>query len=1011
MNEETVEQAALDWFRELGYPTLYGPDIAPGEAQAERSSFGEVILLERLRVALGRINPKISSKLIEEAVKRLASTSSPNLLINNRIMHKYLVEGMSLEKVDADGAIAYERINLIDYANPDQNDWLVVNQFTVQEQRERRPDLIVFLNGLPIAVFEFKTISGETVTIRDAFQQLQTYFRDIPSLFLTNELLILSDGHSAKLGALFSKFERFMSWRSTDGETLAATSAPELETLIKGVFPKDRLLDLIRHFVVFESSDKDDGLIDKKIPGYHQYFAVNKAIESTLAAKNKDRRAGIVWHTQGSGKSLTMAFYTGKLVAHPAMQNPTIVVLTDRNDLDEQLYGTFCRCEALFRQTPQQAESRSNLQQLLDRQAGGVIFTTIQKFAPEQKGEVYPTLSTRENIVVIADEAHRSQYDFIDGFAKNMRDALPKASFIGFTGTPIEKQDKNTPAIFGEYIDIYDIHRAVEDKATVPIFYESRLAKIELSDEERPAIDASFEEVTEGEEESRRGKLKSRWARVEVLVGAEKRVGQIAKDIVEHFEARQQSMEGKAMIVCMSRRICVDLYNQIIKLRPSWHNDDYMQGVLKVIMTGSASDPLEWQPHIRSKSFRDKIAARLKNPTDPLKLVIVRDMWLTGFDAPCLSAMYVDKPMKGHNLMQAIARVNRVFGDKPSGLIVDYLGIAEDLKRALSEFSPSDKGETGIPIADAVAIVLEKLELIRGMFHSVDCSGYYSDSPKAKLSAIAVAVDHILENEEEKNRFIKLVTELSKAYAIAAATDEAREVVSEVTFFQTVKAQFAKEKTIIKAIKDESVETALHQLVSKAVASSEVINLYALAGLQVPDVSIFSDVFLAEVQDMERKNLALELIKRLLNDEIKTRSRKNITQARKFTELLEEAIRKYHNRQVDVAKTLLKLIEMAKQMRSCHTRAAELGLTEEEFAYFEALELSSASQTLTIETLKAIAHDLTVAVKQNTSVDWNLKESTRARMRVAIKHTLRNRYPKEAIDGALDAILKQAETC
>ncbi len=1010
MNEETVEQAALDWFRELDYPILYGPDIAPDESFAERNSYSEVILQQRLRKSLKRINPKASPPIIEEAIKRLLSEGSLDLLASNKVMHRHLVNSISIEKTDPEGGIAYEEIKLIDYENPQQNDWVVVNQFTIQGQRERRPDLVVFLNGLPLAVFEFKTISEESVTIKDAFQQFQNYFKDIPSLFLTNELLIISDGHSAKLGALFTKFERFMSWRSVDGENIASRATPELETLIKGVFPKDRLLDLIRHFVVFESGDKEETLIEKKIPGYHQYFAVNKAIQSTLAAKEKDRRAGVVWHTQGSGKSLTMAFYAGKLIANPSMQNPTLVILTDRNDLDDQLYGTFCRCEALFRQTPLQAESRNHLQQLLNRQSGGVIFTTIQKFSPEEKGDTYPTLSNRNNIVVIADEAHRTQYDFIDGFAKNMRNALPKASFIGFTGTPIEQQDKNTPAIFGDYIDIYDIHRAVEDKATVPIYYESRLAKIELNEQERPALDESFEEVTEGEEELQKKKLKTRWARVEVLVGAEKRLAQIARDIVEHFEARLRRIEGKALIVCMSRRICVDLYNQIIKLRPSWHNDNHMEGILKVIMTGSASDPTAWQSHIRSKSQRDEIAKRLKNPEDSLKLVIVRDMWLTGFDAPCLHTMYIDKPMKGHNLMQAIARVNRVFGDKPGGLVVDYLGIAEDLKKALAEYSPSDKGETGIPIADAVSLTLEKLELIREMFQGLDYSGYLSKISKNRLSAIAMATDYILKTEEGKNRFIKLVSELSKAFALAAATDEAREISDDVCFFQTVKAQFVKEKTILKVIKDEAVDTAIQQLVSKAITSQEVIDIYALAGLKSPDISIFSDEFLAEVQEMDRKNLALELIKRLLNDEIKQRSKKNVAQARKFTELLENAIKKYRDRQIDAAKTISYFVEMAKQMRGCHTRAAELGLTEEEFAYFEALELSPASQYVTIDKLKSIAHDLLVTVEQNITVDWSLKDNARARMKVAIRRILRKReYPEDFIETTLDAVLKQAE--
>jgi type I restriction enzyme R subunit len=1008
MNEETVEQAALDWFRDLDYPTLYGPDIAPGESLAERNSFNETILHQRLRKSLKRINPQATPFLIDEAIKKLSAAESFNLLASNRAAHAYLIDGIRLEKTGAQGGIDYEWIKFVDFENPNLNDWVVVNQFTVREQRDRRPDLVLFLNGLPIAIFEFKTVSEEK-TIKDAFQQFQNYFKDIPSLFLANELLVISDGLAAKMGTLSSKFERFMSWRSTDGENLASRGSPELETLIKGAFPKDRLLDLIRHFVVFESSGRNDDLIEKKIAGYHQYFAVNKAIQSTLTAVGKDRRAGVIWHTQGSGKSLTMAFYSGKLIAHPATKNPTLVVLTDRNDLDDQLYGTFCRCKDLLRQNPLQAESKEHLQQLLNRQSGGVIFTTIQKFSPDSKGTKFPTLSDRENIIVIADEAHRSQYEFIDGFAGNLRNALPKASFIGFTGTPIEHEDKNTPAIFGDYIDIYDIHRAVEDRATVPVHYASRLAKIELNEQERPIIDESFEEVTEGEEETQRRKLKTRWARVEVLVGAENRIKQIAKDIVDHFEARVKSLEGKALIVCMSRRICVELYKQIIELRPSWHSDNTMEGVLKVIMTGSASDPGDWQAHIRSKSQRDEIAKRIKNPDDPLKIVIVRDMWLTGFDAPCLHTMYIDKPMKGHNLMQAIARVNRVFADKPGGLIVDYIGIADELKKALAEYSPSDRNETGIPISEVLSIVLEKLELIREMFHEIDYSTYRSESPKTRLSTIALAVDHILKTEDGQKRFIKLVAELSKAFAIAAATDEAREISAEVGFFQTVKAQFVKEKSVIKAVKDETIEIALQQLVSKAITSQEVIDIYALAGLSSPDISIFSDEFLSEVQEMDRKNLALELIKRIINDEIKLRSKKNVTQARKFTELLENAILKYKNRQIDVAKALSNFIDIAKHMRSCHTRAGELGLTEKEFAYFEALENSEGAQSIGRDALKSIAHDLMVSVEQNISVDWRLKENARARMRVAIKRTLRkHRFP--LTEEVLETILRQAET-
>src|SRR3989475_2410703 len=693
--ESTVEGAALELFENLGYAILHGPEIAPGELFAERKEYSEVLLQGRLKEALVRINPKIPAETVEEAVRKLQHAESPNLIENNRRFHRFLSDGVPVEYRGA-GRIVHDQVHLFDFKNPANNDWVAVNQLTVIEDRNnRRPDIVVFVNGLPLGVFELKNLADENATIRDAFNQFQTYKKDIPSLFPYNEVFVISDGIQARVGSLTSGWERFMPWRTIAGDTVAPKGSLELEVLIRGIFHKERFLDLIRHFVVFEDTGSS---LEKKIAGYHQFHAVNKAVECTLGAASPkgNRRVGIVWHTQGSGKSLTMVFYAGKIIEHSAMSNPTLVVLTDRNDLDGQLFGTFSACNELLRQTPDQAESREHLRELLRVSSGGVIFTTIQKFLPEAKGERYPCLSDRQNIVVIADEAHRSQYDFIDGFARHLRDALPNASFIGFTATPLEVGDRSTPAVFGDYIDVYDIQRAVEDGATVRIYYEGRLAKLELKAEERPKIDPEFEEVTEEEDIPTKDKLKSKWARMEAMVGTPKRIGLIAKDLVEHYKRRLDAMEGKAMIVCMSRRICVDLYNAIVKLRPNWHEEDDEKGAIKIVMTGSASDILEWQPHIRNKVRREFLAKRFKDPSDPLKLAIVRDMWLTGFDAPCLHTMYADKPMQRHGLMQAIARVNRVFKDKPGGLVVDYLGLADQLKKALTDYTES--GGKGKPV-------------------------------------------------------------------------------------------------------------------------------------------------------------------------------------------------------------------------------------------------------------------------------------------------------------------------
>jgi len=1007
--ESTIESATLEWFEGLGYAIASGPDIAPGELLAERASYADIVLVNRLRSALERINPKLPVDAVEEVTRKVLRTESPSLYENNHRFHELLVNGVDYEYRRADGSIGTGLANLIDFEDPANNDWLAVNQFTVvEDRRNRRPDVALFVNGLPLAVIELENPEDETATIRSAFNQLQTYKQEIPSLFHTNEVLVVSDGVAARAGTLTSNWEWFMPWRTIEGREVAPKGSLELEVLLKGIFEKRRFLDLLRDFIVFEV---DAAKINKKMAGYHQFHAVNKAVERTLeaSAAKGDRRIGVIWHTQGSGKSLTMAFYAGKIIRHPKMENPTIVVLTDRNDLDDQLHGKFALCHELLRHDPVQAESREALRLLLNVSSGGVVFTTIQKFMPEP-GEDYPCLSPRRNIVVIADEAHRSQYDFIDGFARHMRDALPNASFVGFTGTPIETGDRNTPAVFGDYIDIYDIQRAVEDGSTVRIYYEGRLAKIELKEEEKPKIDPEFEEVTEGEEEATKEKLKTKWAQLESMVGTEKRIGLVAQDIVNHFENRLAAMDGKGMIVCMSRRICVDLYNAITRLRPTWHNDDDDRGFLKVVMTGSASDKPEWQAHIRNKPRRAALADRFKNPEDPFKLVIVRDMWLTGFDAPSLHTMYVDKPMRGHGLMQAIARVNRVFKDKPGGLIVDYLGLAAELKKALADYTEGDREETGIDQEEAVAVLLEKYEIIKAMFHGFDYSKFMMGAPQERLAVIPAAQEFILGQEDGKNRYIKAVSALSNAFALSVPNERALAIRDEVGFFQVVRAVLAK-ATTEGTRSPEDLDTAIRQIVSRAVASDKVIDIFAAAGLKNPDISILSDEFLEEVRGLPHKNLALELLRKLLNDEIRTRSRKNLVEARSFADMLEKAIRQYQNRSLEAAQVIAELIELAKKMREAHKRGDKLGLTEEELAFYDALEVNdSAVKVLGDETLRAIARELVETVRRNTSIDWTVKENVRAKLRSMVKRVLR-KYgcPPDKQEKATITVLEQAE--
>ncbi|MGE0715371.1 MAG: type I restriction endonuclease subunit R [Alphaproteobacteria bacterium] len=1032
--ESVVEEATLDWLDGLGYAVLSGEDAAPG-LNALRNAYDIVLLGDGVRGALRRLNPGLPQSALDDAFRRLAHPEGDSLAARNRAVHKMLVDGVTVEYRRDDGSIAGAQAQVIDYASPSNNDWLAVNQFTVIENRHhRRPDVVVFVNGLPLAVIELKNAADETATIGSAFQQLQTYKAEIPSLFAYNAVLVVSDGVQARIGTLTADRERFMPWRTIHGEALAPSFLPEIQVLVEGVFDKRRFLDLVRHFIVFE--DIGGGAVAKKMAGYHQFHAVNVALEETLRAASAavpsggldepsggyetgrraggepgDRRVGVVWHTQGSGKSLTMAFYAGRVILHPAMQNPTIVVLTDRNDLDDQLFGTFARCRDLLRQPPIQAASRADLRARLNVEAGGVVFTTIQKFFPEERGDRHPVLSDRRNIVVIADEAHRSQYDFIDGFARHMRDALPNASFIGFTGTPVELTDKNTRAVFGDYISVYDIQRAVEDGATVPIYYESRLAKLTLRNDERPRIDPEFEELTEGEEVERREKLKSKWAQLEALVGTEKRLKLIAADLVRHFEERQAAMDGKAMIVCMSRRICVELYRYLVALRPDWHHDDDAKGALKIVMTGSATDPLDWQPHFRNKARREALADRFRDAGDPFRLVIVRDMWLTGFDAPSLHTMYVDKPMRGHGLMQAIARVNRVFRDKPGGLVVDYLGLADELRRALATYTESGgTGKTAIDQAEAVALMLEKYEICRGLFHGFDWSRWIAGRPQERLSLLPAAQEHVLAQDDGKARLLTAVTSLSQAFALAVPHEEALRIQDDVGFFQAVRSVLAKGEPGVRRT-DEELDHAVRQIVSRAVVSDEIVDVFAAAGLKKPDISILSDEFLAEVRGLPQHNLAVELLRKLLSGEIRSRGRKNVVQARSFAEMLEQAIRRYQSRAVETAAVIEELIRLAGEMRAAHARGDALGLTDDELAFYDALETNdTAVKVLGEPTLKLIARELVQTVRKNVTIDWTVRENVRAQLRVLVKRILRKYgYPPDKQERATQTVLEQAE--
>ena len=1031
ISESTVEDAALEWLAGLGWSVVHGPDIAPDTPGAERADYGEVVLERRLRDALARLNPGLPAAAREDALRRLIRPEGATLAARNRAFHRMATDGVTVEYRDAGGAIRGAQARAIDFDRPARNDWLAVNQFTVVEHRhERRPDVVLFVNGLPLAVIELKNPADEQATILSAYRQLQTYKDQVPSLFACNAALVVSDGAEARIGTLTAGREWFKPWRTISGETLADPHLPQLQVMLEGVCERRRFLALVRDFIVFE--DDGGGAPAKKMAGYHQFHAVETAVGETLRAAELqwtaekrgryesgrkpggapgDRRIGVVWHTQGSGKSLTMAFYAGRIIRDPAMGNPTVVVLTDRNDLDDQLFGTFARCRDLLRQPPVQAASRADLRGRLAVEAGGVVFTTIQKFFPEEKGDRHPVLSQRRNVVVIADEAHRSQYDFIDGYARHMRDALPNASFVGFTGTPVELEDASTRAVFGDYISIYDIRRAVEDQATVPIYYESRLARLALDESERPNIDPRFEEATEGEEIDRKERLKTRWAQLEAIVGAEKRLALVARDVVSHFEQRLEAMEGKAMVVCMSRRICIDLWRELVRLRPEWHDGDDDKGRIKVVMTGAASDPPDWQPHIRSKPRREALAKRFRDPGDPLRVVLVRDMWLTGFDAPSLHTMYVDKPMRGHGLMQAIARVNRVFRDKPGGLVVDYLGLAHELKRALATYTESGgAGRAAFDQAEAVAVMLEKYEICRGLFHGFDRSAWTAGTPAERLGLLPAAQEHVLAQEDGKERCVRAVRDLSRAFALAVPHEDALRIRDDVAFFQAVRSVLAK-RSAAEARPEEALDHAVRRIISRAVAPDGVIDIFAAAGLEKPDLSILSDEFLAEVRDMPQRNLAVELLRKLLEGELAARRRKNVVQARSFAEMLERTLQRYRNRAVEAAQVIEELIRLARELREAGARGEKLGLSEDELAFYDALETNdSAVRVLGDETLRGLARELVETVRGNVTIDWTLRENVRAHLRRLVKRVLRKHgYPPDKQEKATRTVLEQAE--
>ncbi len=1063
ITENSIEKFTLEILQSLGWEYVHGLLLAPGAEQSERENFEQIVLIERLRKSVAVLNPTIPQDAQEQAIQKVLRIYSPELLHNNETFHQLLIEKVKIP-YQQDGFERSYEVTLIDFENPLNNEFLSINQYTIVENNQnKRPDVLLFVNGLPLVVIELKNAADENATIRRAFDQIQTYKATIPSLFTYNAICVISDGMECKAGSVSAGFSRFMTWKTADGKKEASRFIPQLEILLKGMLNPSTLLDLVRNFIVFEKSKKEDpktGITQietvKKLAAYHQYYAVNRAVQSSIIASgvNGDKRGGVVWHTQGSGKSLSMVFYSGKLITAPEMQNPTILVITDRNDLDDQLFDTFANSKQLLRQEPVQAKDREHLKELLKVASGGIVFATIQKFLPQDQKSVYEQLSKRRNIVVIADEAHRTQYGFeasikevkdketkekigeriAYGFAKYMRDALPNATYIGFTGTPIEGTDVNTPQVFGQYVDVYDISQAVADGATVRIYYESRLAKVNLDQEGKRLIEEFDAELEQDEEITDQQKAKAKYTKLEAIVGNEERIKNLAKDIVNHSEQRQKVFDGKGMIVAMSRRIAANLYKEIIALRPEWHNDDLSKGVIKVVMTSTSADGPEMQRHNTTKQQRKNLAERMKDPADPLLLVIVRDMWLTGFDAPCLHTLYIDKPMRGHNLMQAIARVNRVFKDKPGGLVVDYLGIATDLKKALSFYSDAGgKGDPTLDLEKAIELMNEKYEVVQQFFNeeaktqkdivAEEPEAYYTNSfkfnykrffnvePKEKMSIILQSEEHILGLEDGKARFIREVTFLSQAFALSIPHPRAMEIKDDIAFFQSVKARLVKFEGNGTGKSNIEIETAIKQIVDEAISSDKVMDIFEAAGMEKPDISILSDEFLLEVKGMKHQNLALELLKKLLNDEIKTRSKTNLVKSKKLLEMLEGAIKRYQNNLLTTAEIIQELINIAKEIKESDKEGERLGLTKDEVAFYNALEVNdSAVMVLGDDHLREIAREITEKVKANATIDWTIRESARARLMVIVKRTLTKwGYPPDKQAKAIETVLKQAE--
>jgi len=1018
--ESGVEEVCLDYFADLGWEILRGPDIAPGEARAERSSYREALLEDRLSAAIACFNPRLTSAAIEDVIATVRRPDSADVLAENWRIYKLLTTGVPVERRDDSGEIRHDLAWLVDFDHPVRNEFVAVNQYSLEgHQNIRRPDIVLFVNGLPLGVVELKVPGKERATLRGAYDQLRTYAAEIPALLAYNAVCVLSTGTQARMGPLLGPYEHYAPWKTIDGKRLAAPGTPEMEVLVRGVFDPARFLDLVRNFICFSD---EHGVVVKRLAKYHQFHAVNKAVDTTLAAmKRRDGRAGVVWHTQGSGKSLEMLFYVGKVMRHPDMANPTVVMLTDRNDLDDQLFDEVFAPARTLPETPVQAESREHLQDLLRSKAsGGIVFSTMQKFGLTKEdrnaNRSFPLLSDRRNIVVVADEAHRTQYDLIDGLARNLRDALPNASFMGFTGTPIETADRDTRAIFGEYVDVYDLTQAVEDEATVRVFYEARLARVELPDDVRARLDQEFDAVTELAETDTREHLKTRWARVEAIVGADKRLAEVAQDLVEHWEKRQSAEVGKGLIVCMSRRICVSLYDQIIKLRPEWHSDDDDEGTIKVVITGSASEGPELNRHVRSKDRLRALKGRAKDPEDPLELVIVRDMWLTGFDSPSLHTMYVDKPMRGAGLMQAIARVNRTFRDKPGGLVVDYIGIAESLRAALADYTDRDRErqEVGAPVEEALALLAEHHEICCELLYGCPWrEALESGTDRAKLEAIQEALDHLLRGVDLADRFLQHVRVATQSFTLVVSSPEAMTYRDDLAFFQAVAVNVRRLRADDRAglSDDVELETALRQVVSDAVTSAGVIDIYAAAGIARPDISIIDEAFGERLSTNPHPNLQIELLRRLLATEVKAIARHNVVAERRFSEMLERAMNAYTNRSLTAAEVIAELVELAKEMKIERERGATLGLRDDELAFYDAVcQNDSAVMELGDDVLKKIAHDLVEVVRANATVDWDKKEQVRASLRRHIRRLLtKYHYPPDKQDAAVQLVMQQAE--